>query len=97
MAAKKRRNVWRISDIVRAICKERGWEPTFEHNGDPDGAYVLEMCAVSKGDAGMVIGKSRYSLPVLLDLPPRPTTTPAEIAAALVATARRLRVPMVDA
>lgn len=95
--AKKAKMVWRISDIVRAICKERGREPTFEHNGDPDGAHVLHMCAIRAGDADLVIGTSRYSLPVLLDLPPRLTTTPEDIARALVATAKRLRVPMVPA
>jgi hypothetical protein len=95
-AKKKRRQVWRISDIVRAICKEQGKVPEYRRptDGSPDGAYVLGECEEGR-PAEHVIATCSYSLPVLLSRPPG--YDPEGTAAALVATARRLRVPMVDA
>jgi hypothetical protein len=96
MAAKKKRKVWRISDIVRAICREQGKVPEYRRptDGSSDGAYVLGECADGRS-AEAVIAECSYSLPVLLGR--QPGYDIEGTAAALVATARRLRVPMVDA
>lgn len=88
MAAKKKRMVWRISDIVRAICKERGLDP-----GSYDASYVLRRCDGRSVDS--IIDAAPVSLPKLLRIDNYEPS--ARVAAALVATAKRLRVPMVPA
>ncbi len=97
MAARKKRVVWRISDIVRAICKGKD-----DARSDNTAAYVIEYCMTDQS-ADDLISVCRNSLTALLGLPQRDSVQgrmPAsdeDIARALVATAKRLRVPRVPA
>lgn len=86
MAAKKKRMVWRISDIVGAA------EPG-------NGSFVREWCARFDGDVSRILDLLNVTLPRICGVRERRWVAMStdERAAALVATAKRLRVPMVTA
>lgn len=96
----KRVKRWRVSDIVRAICKERGIEPVASRRGWPwefsdaeHAGHILWSCAASEGMFGNVCALSCYSLPKFLMGIHEQHVDDAILADALVATARRLNVP----
>lgn len=85
-AAKKKRLAWRISDIAAAA-----------HPSDRD--YVARICGHLRGDVPAILRSLDVTLPDAcgVSLPWWRTATTRERAAALVATAKRLRVPQVPA
>lgn len=87
MAAKKRRMVWRISDIVDAA------EPG-------QGKYIRDWCAAhGRGEVPLILDRLDITLPRICDVrePTWNVMSTEERAAALVAVAKRLRVPQVPA
>jgi hypothetical protein len=104
----KRVKRWRISDVVKALCKERGFK--WEYDGgsntdvDNDAAYVVTHAAREGRSFMQLVMKAPFSLPVVFGMEPLNRTPLWErqpesrqaveaLAQRIVAEARRLKVP----
>lgn len=102
----KRVKRWRVSDVVKALCEERGFGWSRDHEGsaiDGDAAYVMRE--VREGQSfDRLVNLAPYSLPIVFDMEPlnrdmfwerQPGAKLAveALAAKIVAEARRLKVP----
>ncbi len=103
----KRVKRWRVSDVVKALCEERGLR--WERDGvsdtyvDPDATYVMRK--VREGQSfEWLVSLAPYSLPMVFGMEPLNKTSFWErqphagqkvkaLADKIVAEARRLKVP----